>query len=59
MHDFMTDFDTPSPTKMAEFFNGVEMEDVNGAHATPAVDTIEQELAEQDLRPDQLLLIGM
>jgi hypothetical protein len=59
MHDFMTDFDTPSPTQMAEFFNDMEIGDVSGAHAAPSVDIIEQELAEQDLRPDQLLLIGM
>jgi hypothetical protein len=59
MHGFMTDFDTPSPTYMVEFFNDVEIGDINGAHAALAVDTIEQELAEQDLRPDQLLLIGM
>jgi hypothetical protein len=59
MHNFMTNFDTPSLTQMVEFFNDVEIRDVSGAHAAPAVDTIEQELAEQDLRPDQLLLIGM
>jgi hypothetical protein len=59
MYDFMTDFDTPSPTQMAEFFNDVEMGDVSGAHAAPGMDPIEQELAEQDLRLDQLMLIDM
>jgi hypothetical protein len=54
MHDFMTDFDTPFPTQMAKFFNDVEMGDVSGVHAALAVDPIEQEL-----HPDQLLMIGM
>jgi len=55
----MHDFDTPFPTQMAKFFNDVEMGDFSGSHAAPAVDPIEQELAEQELHPNQLLLIGM
>ncbi len=31
MHDFMTDFDTPSPTQMAEFFDEVVLSDISGA----------------------------
>jgi hypothetical protein len=54
MHDFMTDFDTPSPTQMTVFFNNVEMGDISGTGVALAVEPIEQEL-----RPDQLLLIGM
>jgi hypothetical protein len=59
MYNLMTDFNTPSPTQMTEFFNDMEMGDVSGAHAAPTVDPIEQELAEQELCSDQLLLIGM
>ncbi len=50
----MTDFDTPSLTQMAGFFNHVEMRDVSSAGAAPAVDPTKQEL-----RPDQLLSIDM